>query len=465
MARSLPMHAHVAPALVVALLGSVALGVVSVLWPSAWLLLVSAACFGGVLIGSGAYRSFPLAVTLACAFAGVLIDAPLGPISAFGAFTIVLAGLIWLLWISRARGALPAPLGMLPLLSLVTWGFVAMGVRYHPTISGLQNVLAVAVFAGIALLTAAQARNQHDFVRWLDRTMLWAAASGVTLFLIGYAIPSGGPGFGLGPRGYAAFSCVMLAWCLARGRHGAHANLWMAALLVAGIALSLSRTALVVAMLLCLLAQLRQRKSVDWLRLGAVGAALGSVSYLGVTRVAAIHARFFEGDLALTVGGVPLNAEGRTRFWNATWDSFRQAPVFGHGPGSAQALIARLFPGNDQPHQDYLRILHDYGLIGFALWLTGYITLLVCTWRAWQHAPAAEHLRGATHLAAFLGLVAVALLMLTDNVVVYVFVMAPLGVLVGASLGIEQRVQDGVPERLVAAAPALTNPAAERIRW
>jgi hypothetical protein len=51
-------------------------------------------------------------------------------------------------------------------------------------------------------------------------------------------------------------------------------------------------------------------------------------------------------------------------------------------------------------------------------------------------------------LAAALGVIGVLLAMLTDNVIVYVFVMGPLGVLLGAGLG-----ADGGSERLRGADP------------
>ncbi|MNT90185.1 hypothetical protein D3C72_2310390 [compost metagenome] len=45
----------------------------------------------------------------------------------------------------------------------------------------------------------------------------------------------------------------------------------------------------------------------------------------------------------------------------------------------------------------------------------------------------------AIHLAAILALFGVAISMATDNPLVYVFVMAPFGILVGASLGAMRR--------------------------
>jgi len=62
--------------------------------------------------------------------------------------------------------------------------------------------------------------------------------------------------------------------------------------------------------------------------------------------------------------------------------------------------------------------------------------LLGVTFTAWVRSASNGSPDVRLHLAAFLSVVAVVLTMITDNVMIYVFVMAPLGVLVGASLTI-----------------------------
>lgn len=121
--------------------------------------------------------------------------------------------------------------------------------------------------------------------------------------------------------------------------------------------------------------------------------------------------------------------------WETTLDSYRTAPWFGKGAGSVEELIERHYPGLGHPHNDYLRILHDAGLVGFLLWVGGFLALIWKTWRGWLVAAPGDP-AGRVHLAAGLALVAVALGMLTDNVIVYIFVMAPVAVVVGTSLGL-----------------------------
>jgi hypothetical protein len=60
---------------------------------------------------------------------------------------------------------------------------------------------------------------------------------------------------------------------------------------------------------------------------------------------------------------------------------------------------------------------------------------LWATWRAWARADHEGSEEALPHLAVFLSLLAWILGMITDNVIAYIFLMAPLGVVVGASLG------------------------------
>jgi len=63
------------------------------------------------------------------------------------------------------------------------------------------------------------------------------------------------------------------------------------------------------------------------------------------------------------------------------------------------------------------------------------VKLAWAVWKAWLVADRRNTAEAHPHLAALLALIALAGAMVTDNVVVYIFLMAPLGVLVGSSLG------------------------------
>jgi O-antigen ligase len=87
------------------------------------------------------------------------------------------------------------------------------------------------------------------------------------------------------------------------------------------------------------------------------------------------------------------------------------------------------------PHNEYLRIFHDFGLVGLLLWLWGFSVLLGRTFLAWRRADRTRDPDAFVHLAAWLGLVSLALGMVTDNPLRHVHVLLPLGLTVGASVG------------------------------
>jgi O-antigen ligase len=61
--------------------------------------------------------------------------------------------------------------------------------------------------------------------------------------------------------------------------------------------------------------------------------------------------------------------------------------------------------------------------------------LVGTTWGSWVRADAAGEPEAQIHLAAFLGLIGLAVGMIANNPFGYIFVISPLAVLCGASLG------------------------------
>ncbi|MGH3430023.1 MAG: O-antigen ligase family protein, partial [Terriglobales bacterium] len=153
---------------------------------------------------------------------------------------------------------------------------------------------------------------------------------------------------------------------------------------------------------------------------------------------------FYTGDLVhvnlgafgASVGTVTLNSEGRGELWATTWDSFLTSPLIGHGAGNSDELITRIYGSVDgHPHNDYLRLLNDYGVIGLGLWTWAYLALFRATSRAWRLAVSMGKRRAELfHLSATLALITLGLTMITDNVMIYLYIMAPIGILVGMSI-------------------------------
>lgn len=373
-----------------------------------------------------------------------LVDMPrqiaFGGVSLLGMTLIGSIGASALLWLAQPRMYRSLLMTMAPLLLYLGWSMLTMAWSM-PGVTGLQNLLAPVAFCVLAERAAHYSRTREN--GWKHLTWAMLAATGLSVSLYGLNMAVGGLGSVafMGARTFALFALIGLGICLAGWRYGWRGAPFAALLITVIIGLSLSRMALAIAIVLFLLAQLPSRTRKGGLRLLVTATLLALVSYQLVTRVEPIRERFMEGDTTLEIGGLAINATGRTALWAALLESYESSPLIGKGADSAGALINARFPGLGQAHSDYLRIMHDHGLVGLVLWVAGMLSLLFALARGWLQADERGDPAAPVHLAAMLALIGVALGMATDNPLVYVFVMAPFGILVGTSLGAMRRDQ------------------------
>jgi O-antigen ligase len=170
----------------------------------------------------------------------------------------------------------------------------------------------------------------------------------------------------------------------------------------------------------------------------------GSVLIGSIFLSQSMYDRFFAYDAKIAVGGMMINASGRTEMWQTLLDDLRgKAVFFGRGAGAAGRLIDRYFPDLGHPHNDFLRLLYDFGAVGLGWWVLFLVIVMftmiggvrACT----RQVPDArsrtkDHPDLPLHLAPILALLAIIMSMFTDNSISYIFVMAPLGMLIGVSL-------------------------------
>jgi O-antigen/teichoic acid export membrane protein/O-antigen ligase len=404
------------------------------------------------LVASVARLPFARVFAAAIVLTSALVDVPgrihVGRFSVNAGVTVVLAltGALAAMsfWRDRDRGA-TAPVRSF--LALAIYGLVSI-IRGVPSIDAAQNVLVLVIF--VTALYCGVKIGMYDASPYQFASALFGLGSVIAMTLYAASVATGGLGAGgvIGARSYALFALISMAWGASGWRYGARYALPVT--LVAGllILLSLSRTAFAVALMVGSLAWFNPRSLGGWLRLTAgLGAAAGC-GYFAVQHIHSLHQHFFGGDVHVIGAGISINLAGRGRLWSAVWHSFLTSPWFGHGVGTAEQFVFRTFGETiAHPHNDYLRLLHDYGLIGTCLWSFGYIWLLRRSWRAWHRSegdgsestPASSNEVRRVQSAAFLALTAAALAMVTDNVIVYGFVMGPLGVLAGLALGLDAR--------------------------
>jgi len=367
----------------------------------------------------------------------------LGPVTLGGVVTVLVVILAVLLLIhdsGRLRDALRA---MWPLVGFLLWSWLSL-LRGGVSVEGMQNAV---VFTGfIAIATVAYVRTLDDEMFAKNLETLFERSFWLLVVLGLVSIVRLGPGRGFlvsehgTSRSFALLLLPMIASGLSRWRYGDRKHgLPMAAIGLALVALSLSRAAFVTGCALFALARLKPKSVVGFARV-VIGLLVAvALLWAGIRFIPPLHDRFFptQGDL-VQVGGYTFGATGRTELWGLTWHQFEESPWIGHGAGASEEFLTDL-GGADHPHNDYLRLLDDYGIAGTALWTLGIVLIVTGLYRGWRRREATRDPRARTELWAMLSVAAFLAMMITDNPLVYMHVLGPLGLIVGVALATSVR--------------------------
>jgi O-antigen ligase len=322
-----------------------------------------------------------------------------------------------------------------PLCFFFVWASVSAIFR-PPTAAGFQNLVVLASFLVLILVVAGEARRDPSLdlrvIRYGRRL-----AGACSLF---YILNTAGTHVGFSPvmfpRQFALAALVGLSCLLAVTVKDRRSSIVKAVALVGLIGLTQSRSAFAIGVFLVVVFATsgRQRKPINVRRvLLSLGGAVALMSLLAFN-VPALHDRFFGGYAPIKVAGLEIASSGRATYWQATIESWLQSPWVGHGAGSASTLIDSKFPGIGHPLNEYLRLLHDYGIVGTTLWLWGLFRLLGLAWRR-ANLRTSLGQQPAIQRAAVLGIFSLLGTMVTDNPLVYIFVMGPLAVIIGCAVG------------------------------
>jgi O-antigen ligase len=360
-----------------------------------------------------------------------------GTISVLGIFSVgyLCGGLLLLPHSIEASSALSVR--VLPLLTFTTWATLSLLWTPAP-VHGLQNIVVVGTMLVMIWVAEGTTLSDPHFAFWLEKMVGYGVLVAVLLYGCSLIIDGPGTSVVIGARSFGVFALFGVAHCLAKWRYGSTAGLVGALAITLLIGASQSRLALGIALALFPLAQLPIAKVGRLLRMIVVTLTVSLAAYGGLLYFDSLRNRFLIGDLSLKVGSWAINVSGRLSFWRVTLQSFEEAPIWGKGAGSAEGLIESAFVDIQHAHSDYLRILHDYGSFGMFLWLLAAATLLVSLWRGWRTTDRTSKSSGRVYLTAILSLIAFLLDMTADNAMVYTFVVAPLGLIVGSALGLHK---------------------------
>ncbi len=323
-------------------------------------------------------------------------------------------------------------------------GFLSLGVAslvFDPADLNLslrdqaQSLLVYCSFVGLLLLGAIETYRAKDQL-WYLHTGFHRACQCAGLIYAASLVAGPGSNLFIGARSFALFALIAVSWFLASAHYRYPKDLLWAIILIALIGLSLSRTATVIALVIFPFSRISPHNYKTWVRFFLWAGFISLLAYLAFNFVEPIRARFTEVGDSGQIGGVSLNTSGREFLWQAVQNSIAKAPLFGKiiglGPGATSLVIE-----GGQPHNDYLRLQHDFGYLGLSCWLLGYVWLVGLTFKSWLWADRYDRDNAHVPLAAFLALVSIGLSMVTDNVIVYVFAMSPLGLLTGTAIGLQ----------------------------
>lgn len=386
-------------------------------------------------------RTFLVLVLLICGLVTVPQVVDVGGTSGLGVWTMLISAGAWVIWLVRPYFPRELAAVLFPLAFFVMYAVfsLAWGGVNTPAI---QNLAVSIGFLGFMLLTARECERSPKFAANAMRAIDVAAVVAGVCYLLTFIAFGQGADAQIGgrplfmARGFALFAIVAVARQLARWHAGERAGLWIAGFLVLMVFLSHSRLAMVVTLALFPLSFLLRgdRRGV----LAAVMMGLAGVVVLGGVLMVSetMQERFFGRDASLSVGGVSINGEGRAAMWGFLVDHLQRwgGWKFGHGAGAASVIIEKYFPGLGHPHNDFLRFIYDYGLVGLAGWLAFLGTVSWMLWRASRWAWSAGHADFALFASPLLALTGITVSMFTDNSVSYIYVMAPMAVMLGCAL-------------------------------
>jgi O-antigen ligase/polysaccharide polymerase Wzy-like membrane protein len=373
-----------------------------------------------------------VAVIAGAVIASGLVDLPnrliIGAVTGQAVLTTVLFVVASLVSLDQLQ-AVPASArrACLPFIAFLCYAVVSTGWGGWPSSSTIQNLVVFALFPALICCSALVASRESNVVgsKTITLALVLALALGLGNLVLG--------GFGssvlVGSRSWGLIALILIAWTLAHARIGSRRDLVIAVVLSAIVVAGLSRTAFACALLLFIVAFLDLKTPERFARFALTLAVVIGAGYWAVTSFAPLRHRFDQGDVR-RIGALSLNLSGREQFWSFTWHGFLRRPIFGHGLGASERAIDSAFGvAIGHPHNDFLRLLFDFGVVGAALWCVGYVLLTREVVRRRRRS------REPVHTAALLVLVALPIAMFTDNVLVYSFVIAPAAVIVGLSLG------------------------------
>ena len=107
---------------------------------------------------------------------------------------------------------------------------------------------------------------------------------------------------------------------------------------------------------------------------------------------------------------------GRRYMWNKMWEKIDEQPLLGYGANASESFISKLTNGIKHPHNDWLRLLFDFGYVGVIMFAFSLLLQALHAYRMAKRTVGDVSLlfyAGASSILSFI------LFMFTDNIILY----------------------------------------------
>jgi O-antigen ligase len=326
-------------------------------------------------------------------------------------------GYAWILCFAFSVMVIPANFDRMsfPLSVWMPWGLFVILSGYMSDYANLQRstLLLCPIVVGMAASTAKideeQLLNFGILIRIFSVALLFLAT-----FLTGLLLTGQMPGStGLAPQ---AITATLLASFFVCGYSFGRVRdlLWWGAVVMLPV-LALTRMAIFVSGL-----SLPFTFSPLKLRLRIILSVIVALLGLALFYTPRVQEKMFmkgEGTLADIGDEKNLATSGRRHIAEVLLLEIAQKPWWGHGANASEELILKLSEGQlTHPHNDWLRFLYDYGIVGAALFL---LTVIIQVRHLLKKAQKSEGEIRIFFFAAASSFLPFVLMMFTDNIVLY----------------------------------------------
>lgn len=145
-----------------------------------------------------------------------------------------------------------------------------------------------------------------------------------------------------------------------------------------------------------------------------------SCAYFIFTTERVQQVMFFSGGGELSDlrwGNPELQTSGRSIMWEILWFGVEKEPLLGNGWNSHREVLLRSSIPTYAPHNDWLKLLHDMGIVGVVIYSVIMLLQMLFLVRIARYSKGAHQMLAYGAASAFIPYM---LIMFTDNVILYV---------------------------------------------